>query len=82
MSNVESRKSAITELYNNALSVHVNINTVRPKITVTNGEAVIKGVYANLFRIEERSLGCPRCHSIQYADVLIGKVQILELESA
>jgi uncharacterized protein Veg len=80
MKTVEEVRFALEKLYKNGGKIHVNINKTRPKLTVKNSEAEIKGVYPNIFRIEENDAGYPRCHSIQYTDVLVGQVEISELE--
>lgn len=79
MSTVDYIKSEINRLYKTNPNIHININMSRPKLTVAATPAVIKGVYPNIFRIEENVSGHPRCHSIQYTEVLIGQVGIPEL---
>lgn len=51
-----------------------------PKVSVRNEPAVIVGMYPNFFQIEERESGYPRRHTLQYNDVLMGRVEILELQ--
>lgn len=77
---IETIKKGIQELYDTAPHIHVNVTMRHPKVSVQNGEAVIKGVYPNIFQIEETDNGYKRCHSVQYNDVLIGRVEILELQ--
>ena len=61
---------------------HINLcYTMRhPKVSVRNEPAVIVGMYPNFFQIEERESGYPRRHTLQYNDVLMGRVEILELQ--
>ena len=80
--NVEGIRNKIKRLYEAGGDVHVSINTVRPRINVENSPAKIKGVYPNIFRIEEYDDGVPKCHSVQYTDVLIGQVKISELDES
>ena len=44
-------------------------------------QAVIVGVYSNIFLIEERDSGYPRTHSLQYIDVLTKQIVIAELDN-
>jgi len=39
---------------------------------------VIKGVYPHIFQIEERSSGSTKCHTLQYTDVLLHHIEIVE----
>lgn len=77
---IETIRRDIRALFETAPHIHVNVTMRHPKVSVQNGEAVIKGVYPNLFQIEEKELGYTRCHSVQYNDVLMGRVEVLELK--
>lgn len=60
-------------------NVHVNVCLTHPKLQLENDVAVIKGVYPHVFRLEEYSTGKPQCHTLQYTDILINRIQIIEL---
>lgn len=79
MTTLQIIKDGIKRLYETAPSVHVSVNMTRPRIVIKDSPAVITGVYPNIFRIEERSSGYLRSHSLQYTDVLIGHINISEL---
>ena len=79
MSALEKIRYEIERLYGIGESIHININMTHPKLVVHNVCAEIKGVYPNIFIIEERDCGFPRRHSLSYTDVLIKQVEILEL---
>ena len=79
MNTIDTIKSKIEERYRHDPHVHVNVSKNRPKIVVCNQPAVITGVYRNVFQIEECSNGSPRRHTLQYTDVYIGQVEILEI---
>ena len=51
-----------------------------PKVIVEGTPAVIKGVYRNIFQIEENDSGHPNRHTFQYGDVLTGQIVIEELD--
>lgn len=77
---IETIRKDIRDLFQTDPHIHVNVTMRHPKVSIQNGEAVIKGVYPNIFQIEEKENGYARCHSVQYNDVLIGRVEILELQ--
>lgn len=74
-------KNAIAKLYQSNPHIHVNISMTHPKLLLKNDPAVIKGIYPYVFRIEEYSTGVAKCHTLQYVDVLTGKIEISELEN-
>jgi uncharacterized protein Veg len=79
MSALEKIRHEIERLYGIGECIHINISMTHPKLVVHNVVAEIKGVYPNIFIIEERDCGFPRRHSLSYTDVLIKQVEILEL---
>ena len=76
VNSVESIRSYIKELYSAGTPVRLSIKMSHPKLIVEDAPAFIKGVYPNFFRVEECAAGFTRCHSVQYTDVLIGRVSI------
>lgn len=74
-------KAKIQKLYETNPNVHMNINLSSPKLTIRNAPVVIKGVYPHIFQIEETDHGYAVCHSLQYVDILIKRVEIPELGS-
>jgi len=80
MQTPESIKARLTELCRTNPNIHVSVSIVHPRVSIQNDPAVLLGTYRNVFRIEERSTGQPRCHTLQYVDVLTGQIRIAELE--
>lgn len=80
MSNLDHIKDRIRKLYETNQSIHVCVKLSHPRVNVEGTPAVIKGVYPNIFIIEENENGYPKTHSIQYSELLIGQVRILELD--
>lgn len=80
MNAIEEIKSAIIHLYTTSPNIHINATMTHPKLVLKNAPAVIKGVYPNVFRVEEIGTAHPICHSFQYADILTKRVRIAELE--
>ena len=78
---IQTIRKDIRNLFETDPHIHVNVTMRHSKVSVQNGPAVIKGVYPNIFQIEENENGYVRCHSVQYNDVLIGRVEILELQN-
>ncbi len=79
MDEVEQIRKEIKALYHQNPNIHVDIATTHPKLILKQAPARIMGVYANVFRVQEMGTAYPICHSLQYADVLIGRVKIHEL---
>jgi uncharacterized protein Veg len=75
-------KDKIKKLYRTNPNIQINVLMKRPKVCLSNEPAVIKGVYPHIFRIEERSSGFTRCHTVQYADVLTKCIEIVEIAEA
>lgn len=72
-------KKQIKELYETAPDIHVNVTISHPRVNIKCAPVVIKGIYPNIFVIEESECGYPRRHSHQYADIVTGKIEIIEL---
>lgn len=81
MADIEMIKKHIKRLYEKDPNIHIDVSLSHPKLYLENAPAVIKGVYSNLFRIEEERSGYAQSHSLQYADVLIGRIRIRELDA-
>ena len=79
MTNIEYIKDRIFNLYKTNPKVHVNICMTNPKVNINNDSAVIKGVYKNIFQIEETNSGFAKTHTFQYNDVLTKRIEIVEL---
>lgn len=81
MLTIDSIKKGIKTLYETDPKIHVNISIPHPKLNLQNDPVTIKGVYPNVFRIEEYSSGSPKCHALQYTDVFTKQIEIVELEN-
>ena len=77
--NEQTIKNRIRELYESNPHIHISISMRRPRIELSNVEAVIKGVYSHLFSIEVRDKGYPQTYNVQYTEILINRVEIAEL---
>ena len=79
MSTLEIIREKIRHLYETNPEVHMNVVLDNPRTVLKNTPAKIVGVYPYIFRIEESTSGKPRKHTLQYSDVLIKNIVILEL---
>lgn len=79
MTTLDIIKSKIKYLYENNPNIHMNVIINHPKISLQNDPAVIKGVYSNVFRVEEYSNGTPQCHTLKYTDIITKQIEIVEL---
>ncbi len=80
MTSLDIIKSKIQKLYKTNPNIHINVAMTRPKVELKNEPVVIKGVYPHVFQIEEQSSGFLRRYTLQYTDVLLHQIDILELE--
>ena len=83
MNTIDTIKNRIAILYKANPNIHVNVSLGSPRTKKTklyNQPAVIKGVYPNVFQIEEMTSGISKRHTHQYVDVLTKNIEILELD--
>ncbi|MBQ6809416.1 MAG: hypothetical protein IJP09_01750 [Clostridia bacterium] len=78
---LDSIKSKIKKLHQTNPNIHINVSMTNPKIHLKNEAVTIKSVYPHIFQIEENSTGVTKSHTLQYTDVLMKHIEILELES-
>ncbi len=79
MLTVDKIKAELKKMKEEDPSIHMDVYLTRPRLNVTNVEAVLVGTYAHIFQIEERSSGELKRHTLQYSDVLTGRIVIREL---
>ncbi len=80
MTQLELIREQIKQLYKINPNIHLNVFLKNPRITLENTNAKITGVYPHIFQVEEYTSGKPKQHTLQYTDVLIKNIVILELE--
>lgn len=78
MTQLERIKKKVNDLYTVSPQIHINVRLVHPRLELKNDPVEIKGVYKNVFTIEEYTTGAPRIHSLQYVDILTGNIEIIE----
>lgn len=80
MKSIEEIKAEILRLYESGESIHIDINSKKPKLKVENSPVIITGVYKNFFRIEIPDKTVNGAYTVQYTDVFIGKIEIREMK--
>ena len=78
MTQLDMIKKKVAYLYSVSPKVHVNVNLYHPRLVLKNDVVEIKGVYKNIFTIEEYTGSAPRIHSVQYVDILTGNFEIID----
>lgn len=78
MTQLDRIKKKVAYLYSASPRIHINVRLNHPRLELKNDVVEIKGVYKNIFSIEEYSIGRPRLHSLQYVDILTGNIEIIE----
>ncbi len=76
--NVREKLKALFKLNPN---VHINVSLSKPKLALKNEPVKITGVYQHIFQIEEYSTGVPVRYTLQYADLIIKRIEIVELSN-
>lgn len=79
MTSLDIIKSKIQKLYKTNPNIHINVAIAHPKLNLKNEPVVIKGIYPHIFQIEEKSSSSPKTHTLQYTDVLLHHIEIVEL---
>ena len=79
MISLDTVKQRICTLYETNPHIHMNVHLASPKISLKNDPVTIKKVYPHIFLIEECHSGTPACHSLTYADIITGQIEIAEL---
>lgn len=82
VSSLSDIRRKIQFLYRTNPNVHVNVSVRLPRTprqTLTDLPVVIKGVYPNVFQIEDNSSGKPKLYMHQYNEIATKEIEILEL---
>lgn len=80
MYSVQQIKERIRKRYESDPKIHVNVSLAHPRLHLQNVEATITGAYAHIFQIEETLTGQKRRHTLQYTDVFLHHIDILDMD--
>lgn len=78
---LDAIRKDIKNLYESNPNVHINVNLTSPRINLSAVSVLIKGVYPNIFRIQELDGVSNKTYTVQYKDVLMNRIEIIELKS-
>ncbi len=76
---VEKLKLRIQQRYRTNPNICINVALTQPKLNLQNVNAKITGAFSHIFQIEETTSGRPQRHTLQYADVALHHIDILDL---
>lgn len=79
MNSLDIIRTNIQKLYEIDPHIHINVSLSKPKVLLENQPVVITGVYPHIFQIEERSSGSRKTYTLQYTEVLLKHIEIVEL---
>lgn len=82
ISSLADIRSKVQYLFQTNPNVHVNVSVRYPRTprkTLTDIPVVIKGVYPNVFQVEDISSGKPKIYMHQYNEIATKEIEILEL---
>ena len=81
MNYIEQIKNGIEALYKTNPSIHISVSKKHQRGVLESLHVNIVGVYKNIFQVEEFGKSKIRTRlTFQYEDVLIGQVEIEELD--
>ena len=81
MPTLDAIRKEIKNLYESNPNIHINVNLTSPRINLSSVSVLIRGVYPNIFRIEELDGVSKKTYTVQYKDVLMNRIEIIELKS-
>lgn len=79
MNSLDEIRVKIQKLYQINPKIRINVTLTRPKIDLKNEQVTITGVYPHIFQIEDKTGGITKNYTLQYSDILIGHIEILNL---
>ena len=84
LSSLTDIRSKVQFLYKTHPNVHVNVQVRYPRTprqTLAGIPVVIKGVFPNVFQIEDTSSGIPKLYMHQYNEIATKEIEIIEMEN-
>ena len=71
-------RQQIAQRFQTNPGIVINVTLKRPKLNLSNLPVKIVGVYPHIFQVEEEAPGEKKRHTLQYTDVLLHHVEILD----
>lgn len=72
----------IQQLFQSNPNIRVNVSLKKPKLNLCDVPVKIVGVYPHIFQIEEETSDGRKRYTLQYTDVLLHNIEILENANA
>lgn len=69
----------ISERYRSDPNIRINVSLRQPRLHLRDVPVKITGAYRHIFQVEEDSPGKPKRHALQYADVLMHDIELLDI---
>lgn len=82
MNALDAIRYQIQKLYTANPNIHINVAVTSPKVILKNEPVRIKSIYPHIFQIEEQSSGAKKTYTLQYSDILLHFVEIIELNKS
>jgi len=79
MRSLANIKSQVQTLFRTKPNIHINVTIPGSKIHLKKHPVTITAVYPNIFRIKDRTGNDIRQYTVQYVELMIGHVEIVEL---
>lgn len=73
---IDAIKARIELCFKEGATIHMNVSLNHPKLNLRGVPVKIVSVFSHIFMIEE--IDTKKRFSIQYADILIGRIEVLE----
>ncbi len=80
MTQLDAIREKIKKLHRESPIIHLSASISRPRLSLSNAEVEITGVYPHVFIVKEINSPGRNLHTVQYTDVLIKHIVISELE--
>lgn len=79
MRSLANIKSQVQTLFRTKPNIHMNETIPGSKIHLKKHPVTITAVYPNIFQVEDRTTDIPTTHTVQYVELMMGHIEIIEL---
>lgn len=79
MNTLNAIKARVRTLYRTNPNIHMNVTIPGGRIHLKKHPVTITSVYPNIFSVEDRTTDPASTHIVQYVELMMGYVEILEL---
>ena len=79
MNTLNAIKAQVQTLYKTHPNIHMNVTIPGGKIHLKKHPVTITSVYPNIFSVEDRTTDPASTHIVQYVELMMGHVEIVEL---